>query len=407
MWVITGLSREHDLLFLKNILGPVERNIMTPDTKQNPEYSDWDAWIELNLDNMGQNLEELRRKVKVPVTAVIKANGYGHGLIEVGRYLERKGIDQLFVCKLQEAMQLRNEGVSCPILNFGAICEEDADILVANDITQSVYSTHIHSLNQSGIKLGIKAKVNIHIDAGMGRVGISYRDAMPFIEEVASLKNIQITGTSITLPQDIEFDKEIVDRFLSLCRKVEKSGISLGLKHAASSNGIFASSSHYLNMVRPGILLYGYCDSEELQEENGYRFKPVLQLKSRVADVKDLLPGDSVSYGRNYTAHRSERFALISIGYSDGYPVNAVNRGAVLINGERFPIIAKITANHLEVLLRPDSQIQAGDEVVLIGSQGNEFISAFDVAHWGDVSIYQLLARLNPLLPRKVLSSAL
>jgi alanine racemase len=287
-------------------------------------------------------------------------------------------------------------------LNFGTVGDQDADILVENNITQSVFSTHIHSLNQSGAILGKKAKVNIHIDSAMGRAGISYRDAMPFLEEVASLENIQITGTSITLPQDIEFDKEVVDRFVSLCQGAEAKGITLGVKHAASSNGIFASPTYYLDMIRPGILLYGYCDDEELQNENGDRFKPVLQLKSRVADVKNLLPGDTVSYGRLYKADQEESFALISIGYSDGYPVNAVNKGSVLINGERYPIIAKITANHLEVLLKPDSQVRPGDEVVLIGSQGNDFISAYDVANWGSVSIYQLLARLNPLLPRKV-----
>ena len=376
---------------------------MTINTERHLQYSDWDAWIELNLDNMGHNLEELRRIVNVPVTAVVKANGYGHGLVEVGRYLEQKGIDQLFVCKLQEAMELRNAGVSCPILNFGAVGDQDADILVENDITQSVFSTQIRSLNESGVKLGKKAKVNIHIDTGMGRAGISFRDAKPFLEEIASLENIHVTGTSITLPQDKAFDREVVDRFISLCEEAEANGISLGLKHAASSNGIFASSSYYLDMVRPGILLYGYCDEEELHNENGDRFRPVLQLKSRVADVKHLLPGDTVSYGRLYTAGQEERFALISIGYSDGYPVNVVNKGSVLINGERFPIIAKVTANHIEVLLRPDSQVEPGDEVVLIGSQENDFISAYDVANWGGVSIYQLLARLNPLLPRKVI----
>ena len=365
-------------------------------------YSSYDPWIELNLDNMGANLNNIRKRVKVPIMAVIKANGYGHGLVEVGRYLDQEGIDYLFVCKLQEAVQLRDAGVACPVHNFGPFCPDDADTLVGKDISQSVFSKDVRSLNQSALKTGKKAHVHIHIDAGMGRAGISYRNALPFIEEVASLTGIQIAGTSMTLPQVHEFDRELMERFLALCREAEKKGIALGLKHAASSNGIMASPSFYLDMVRPGIMLYGFYGLAEAQEENRLDLKPVLQLKSRVSAVKDLQPGDTVSYYRTFRAEKKERFALIAIGYSDGYPVKATGKGFVLINGERYPIIARVTANHIEVLLKPESQVQPGDEAVLIGSQGKEDISALEVAQWGEVTVYQLLARLNPFLPRRI-----
>ncbi len=365
-------------------------------------YSSYDPWIELNLENMGANLNNIRKQVNVPIMAVIKANGYGHGLVEVGRYLDQEGIDYLFVCKLQEAVQLRDAGVACPVLNFGPFCPDDADTLVGKDISQSVFSEDVRSLNQAALKTGKKARVHIHIDAGMGRAGISYRDALPFIEEVASLKGIQIAGTSMTLPQVHEFDRELMERFLALCREAEKKGINLGLKHAASSDGIMAFSSFYLDMVRPGTMLYGYYGLAEAQKENRLDLKPVLQLKSRVSAVKDLQPGDTVSYYRTYRAEKKERFALIAIGYSDGYPVKATGKGFVLINGERYPIIARVTANHIEVLLKPESQVQPGDEVVLIGSQGKENISAIELAQWGEVTVYQLLARLNPFLPRRI-----
>ena len=365
-------------------------------------YSSYDPWIELNLENMGANLNNIRKRVNVPIMAVIKANGYGHGLVEVGRYLDQEGIDYLFVCKLQEAVQLRDAGVACPVHNFGPFCPDDADTLVGKDISQSVFSEDVRSLNQAALKTGKKAPVHIHIDAGMGRAGISYRDALPFIEEVASLKGIQIAGTSMTLPQVHDFDRELMERFLALCREAEKKGITLGLKHAASSDGIMAFSSSYLDMVRPGTMLYGYYGLAEAQKENRLDLKPVLQLKSRVSAVKDLQPGDTVSYYRTYRAEKKERFALIAIGYSDGYPVKATGKGFVLINGERYPIIARVTANHIEVLLKPESQVQPGDEVVLIGSQGKENISAIELAQWGEVTVYQLLARLNPFLPRRI-----
>ena len=365
-------------------------------------YSSYDPWIELDLENMGSNLNNIRNRVNARIMAVIKANGYGHGLIEVGRYLDQKGIDYLFVCKLQEAVQLRNAGVACPVHNFGPFCSDDANSLVEMNISQSVYSKDVRSLNQAALKIGKKAHVHIHVDAGMGRAGISYRDALPFIEDVASLKGIHIAGTSMTLPQVPEFDHEIMERFLSLCREAEKKGIDLGLKHAASSDAIMAFPSFCLDMVRPGIMLYGYYHSAETQNENRLDLKPVLQLKSRVSAVKELQPGDTVSYYRTYRAQKKEQFALIAIGYSDGYPVKATGKGFVLINGERYPIIARITANHIEVLLKPESQVQPGDEVVLIGSQGKENISAIEVAPWGEVTVYQLLARLNPFLPRRI-----
>jgi alanine racemase len=364
-------------------------------------YSSYDAWITLDFENMGLNLGKVREQVKVPVMAVIKANAYGHGLIETGRYLEQRGIDHLFVCKLQEAIQLRDAGVSCPVHNFGPLSPDDTDTLVHRGISQSVFTEDVHALNRSASKIGKPADVHIHIDAGMGRAGISDRDALPFIETVSSLKSIRIVGTSITLPQEPEFDQEVMDRFLSLCRNAEKMGISLGLKHAASSDGIMAyPSSFYLDMVRPGILLYGYYASAEAQAEDRLGLKPVLGLKSRVSAVKDLQPGDTVSYHRTYRASKREKFALISIGYSDGYPAKAAGRGFVLIKGERYPVIAKVTANHIEALLGPDTQIQPGDEVVLIGRQGKEQILAVELAKWGEVTNYQLLARLNPLLPR-------
>ena len=366
-------------------------------------YSSLDPWVELNLHNMGSNLSNIRKQISVPVMAVIKANGYGHGLVEVGRYLDRIGIDALFVCKLQEAVQLKDAGVACPVLNFGPFGVEDAETLVGMDISQSVFSEGVRFLDQTAIKMGKTAHVHIHIDAGMGRAGISYRDAMPFIEMVASLEGIHIAGTSMTLPEDHDFDQEIMERFISLCREADTMGISPGLKHAASSDGILTFPSFYLDMVRPGIMLYGFYGNDAVEKENRLDLKPVLQLKSRVTAVKDLRPGDSVSYRRSYRAEKHERFALIAIGYSDGYPVKAVSGGEVLINGERYPVIARVTANHIEVLLRPESNVQPGDEVVLIGSQGKETISALDLARWGEVTVYQLLARLNPFLPRRII----
>lgn len=374
-------------------------NDSRPSLKKPFISSSRDAWIELNLENMRRNLEKVRKKVKVPVMAVIKANAYGHGLKEVGRYLNKIDIDFLMVCKLQEAMELREAGVACPVHNFGPFSSEDANVLIKNNISQSVFTEEVQNLSQTAQKIGTTAKIHIHIDTGMGRMGIPYYKALPYIERVSSLKGIKIIGISTTLTEDDEFDREQLNRFHSLCRNAEKKGLSLGLKHAASSAGIFALKSSYLDLVRPGIVLYGYYPSEKTQKQDSLSLKPVLQLKSRVAAVKTLRRGDSIAYHRAYIAKKREKIAVIPTGYSDGYPFNVIDKGFVLIKGERFPIIGGITANHMEVRLKLDSPIAPGDETVLIGSQGKDKITANEVARWAEVSTYKILLCLNPLLP--------
>jgi alanine racemase len=359
-----------------------------------------DPWIELNLENMTWNLNQIRKVARVPVMAVIKANGYGHGLVDIGRHLEKVGIDYLMVGKLQEALLLREKGVSAPILNFGPFSAKDAEAIIQNNISQSVFDKKVSSLSEAALKLRKRAKVHIHVDTGMARMGISYRDALPYIKTVSSLKGVLVEGISTALTEDDEFDKEQLSRFLSLCEEAEKEGISLGLKHAASSDGVLDSPSSHLDMVRPGIALYGYYPSEKTQKEDRLALRPVLQLKCRVVDVKTLQPGDSVSYHRKYTAQKMEKIAIIPVGYSDGYPHNVINKAFVLIKGKRFPLIAAVTANHCAALLEENSSISPGDEVVLLGSQGKEKITAEEIAAWAEVSAYKILISLSPFLPK-------
>lgn len=360
------------------------------------------VWIELNLDNMGWNLKQIKNVAGVPVMAVIKANAYGHGIGNVGLYLDQQGIDSLMVGKFQEAVQLRNKGISCPIHNFGPLSESDTKWLVEHRVSQSVFSDEIYALDSTALRIGKKALVHIHIDTGMGRMGIPYREAPSYIDKVARLSGIKIMGISTTLTEDNKYDKTQLDRFNDICQGFKEDEIPLGLRHAASSGGIFTMPSAYLDMVRPGITLYGYYPSETTQAEDKLSLRPVLQLKTRVAAVKTLRSGDSVSYHRAYKAKKKEKIGVLPIGYSDGYPTTAVNKGSVLIRGELNPIIASITANHMEVLLSKDSPVSVGDEAILIGTQEKTTISAYDVAQWAEISVYKILLSLNPLLPKRI-----
>jgi alanine racemase len=369
---------------------------------QNSSYDD--VWIELKLENMGWNLEQIRKFVKVPIMAVIKCNGYGHGLVEVGRYLDQKKIDALMVVSLPEALKLREAGVSCPVHNFGPLHEDAAEILINKNISQSIFTEKAQKLNTAALKIGKRIDVHIHVDTGMARMGIPYYEALSYIKKVAGWKGLRIKGISTAMSEDNELDKEQIKRFEILCKHAESEGISLGIKHAVSTTGIFSQRSSYLDMVRPGLLFFGYYPSQEVREKfKEITLKPVLQLKSRVAVVRNLRPGDPVSYNKSYVAKTREKIAVIPVGYSNGYPYNAQGKTFVLINGERCPVVAYMSANHMEVLLKPDSNVSMEDEVVLLGTQGKEEITADDIAEWTGVSSYKVMIWLNPLMPRIIL----
>lgn len=365
-----------------------------------------ESWIELNLNNIKWNLNRIKQKVKTLVMGVIKANAYGHCLVEFGKYLDEIGIDALMVCKLQEAVKLRESKVSCPIYNFGPVIPENTHILVKYNISQFLHSGDFEEMSRRAEELGEKINVHIHVDTGMHRMGFPYENVISVIKQASLLKGLSISGISTTLCEDKQFDKIQLKRLQSIYDESKNLGINLGARHAASSAGIFESESLYLDMIRPGITLYGYYPNQETKQEDSLSLRPVLEFKSRVVDVKTLNPGESVSYHRAYKVKKKGKIAVIPVGYSDGYPYPSLGKAEVIIRGKKYPVINTITANHIEVLLGPESKISAGDEVTLVGVQGNERITADEVAEWAGISNYKVLIGLNPLIPRCTLRSS-
>jgi len=362
----------------------------------------YDPWIELNVAHLGWNLSQIKKRVKVPVMAVIKGNAYGHGLAEIGRALERHGVDQLMVAKLQEAVLLRECGVRVPILNFGPLHESDADVIIQHDISQSVFTSDVNGLNAYAVAQGKKARVHIHVDTGMTRMGISARKALPYIEAVSKLGGIVVEGISSTFTEGEELDKEQLRIFIDVCQKASAKGIRIGLRHIASSDAVLDMPESYLDMVRPGTCLYGAYPNQKTQEADPLKLRPVMQLKCRVVALKTLEPGGGVSYHHRYKAQKREKIAILAVGYSDGYPPRAMGKARVLIQGKRLPLIASITANHCEVLLGEMSSVKKGDEVVLLGTQGKESIWSPEIGEWDGTSSYKIMFGMSPFLPRVV-----
>ncbi|HDR16629.1 MAG TPA: alanine racemase, partial [Desulfobacteraceae bacterium] len=360
-----------------------------------------ESWIELNPDHIQWNLKQIRQKVKVPIMAVIKANAYGHGLVEFGKILDQSGIDALMVCELQEAVTLRESSISCPIYNFGPVIPQNTDILIQHNISQFLHSGDIQELSRQAEKRNANTNCHIHIDTGMHRMGFPCENALPVIQMASALKGLSISGISTTLTEDKDFDKVQLQTLQSIYDKAKALSIDLGMRHAASSAGIFESESYFLDMTRPGIVLYGYYPNERTLKEDALSLRPVLSFNSRVVDVKTVEPGESVSYLREYKAKQREKIAVIPVGYSSGYPVSG--KAQVLIQGKRYPVLDTITANHMEAKLSLDSSVAPGDQVTMIGTQGNESITADDLASWAGISNYKALIRLNPTIPRRVM----
>ncbi len=364
-----------------------------------------DPRLEIHLGDIAFNLAQIRKRVgSRSIMVVIKANAYGHGLTEVGRWLAAKGTEFLAVGKLWEAIRLRECGVKTPILNLGpCFSAAEAREIVARDITQTVHGSEYRLLAEAARRSGRQAKAHLKVDTGLGRVGVPHDLALGFLEKVAANKEIQIGGIYTTLTEDPDHDKLQLRRFARVCQAATTKGIHLGLRHAASSAGILSNKDAWLDMVRPGITVYGHYPSTKEARLREIELRPASALKTRVMYVKTLRPGDSVSYHRAFVARRETRLATLAVGYSDGYPHQAAGKAQVLLGAKRFPSVALVTSNHMTVdVTGASGDVKSGQEAVLFGSQGDATIGAEEVAAWAGTSVYKVLIEMNPLLPRRL-----
>jgi len=369
-----------------------------------PPATSWDPWLEIDTANLLWNLRQIQARVGgKKVMAVVKANAYGHGLVDTTRALAAAGVEHFLVGKLDEARQLRQAGIRGEILNFGPFSEAEAEEIVRLGIAQNVYDDRAQWLDRAAQRAGRRARVHMKVDTGLGRVGVPHDQALDFIERLARLRGLRMAGVFTTFTEDAEFDRVQLARFRDICDRAAQRGIALGLRHAASSAAIldFPESYEQLDMVRPGIMLYGLYPSSRAAQQRKLALRPVLSLKVRVAQVKTLAPGESVSYHRAFLARQPERIATLAVGYSDGLPRELVEKGNALVAGRRCPLVA-ISANATIARLG-DAPAAAGDEAVLLGAQGGEEITAGEMAQWAGGSVYAVVIEMSALLPRRYL----
>jgi len=364
--------------------------------------SSFDPWVEIHRDNLRHNVQEISRRVGGrPILAVIKNNGYGMGVANVARLLvPQSEIFGFAVVKFHEAISLRDAGIRKPVLLMGPFDEKNLEEAAARDIMPMVYAPMGPALDKIAAKLQKPVALHICVDTGIGRVGVPYYQAAPLIRDLASRKSVQVRGTMMTFAEDMEFDKEQLRRFHETCSALEKEGVALGKKHAASSFTLFQHPDAFLDMVRPGMAIYGIYSENEFRRAGVMDLRPAISLKARVAYVKKLRQGDSAGYNRAYMAKEDVWVATLPVGHADGWPRMAAKGAKVRINGELFPVIASVSASHCIVEIGREERVKISDTATLFdGQQGSR---PEDVSEVCGASVYDLTMHLNALLPRRI-----
>jgi len=367
--------------------------------------SSFDPWVEIHRENLRHNVQEISRRASSrPILAVIKNNGYGMGVTNVAELLEpQPEIFGFAVVKLHEAFSLRDAGIRKPVLLLGPFDERNLEDAVARRIMPMIYTPLGPALDKIAAKTQKPVPLHICIDTGIGRVGVPYREAPPLVRDLAARKSVQIHGTMMTFTEDPDFDKEQLRRFQETCAALEKEGIALGKKHAASSFGLFEHPEAFLDMVRPGMAIYGIYSENEFRHTAIMDLRPAISLKARVIYVKKLRKGDSAGYNRAYMAKDDIWVATLPVGHADGWPRNAAlarEKGAkVRINNNLFPVIASVSASHCIVEVGREERVKIGDIATFFDWQPGS--RPEDVSESCGASVYDLTMHLNPLLPRR------
>ena len=345
------------------------------------------CWAEISLSAIGHNIEEVRKRLApgVRLLAVIKADAYGHGAVRVGKYLEDR-VNYFAVATLEEAVELRENGIRLPILILGYTSPSQYEDLVAFDITQTIYSRETAELlNREAANQGKRAGIHIALDTGMTRIGfqVTEEDA-DVIADIGRLPHLKMEGLFTHFACADQKDKTYcsgqLEKFNRMVRMLEERKVEIPLKHVCNSAGIMEFDDFRYDMVRSGIVTYGLYPSEEVRKER-LDLIPALEWKSRVIHVKEVGNGLGVSYGATYVTHEGRtRIATVSAGYADGYPRALSSKGRVLIHGQYAPILGRVCMDQFMVDVSGIPDVRVEDVVTLVGRDGENSISIEEIA---------------------------
>ncbi len=360
----------------------------------------------IDIKKLRDNVRAIRKAVDgTAIMAIVKANAYGHGAIGVSRVLRSEGTEFLGVAFAKEGAALREAGDAGPIVVLIPSFPEEAYLFCKYDLRAAISSEEfLIALSREAKKRNYRAKVHLHIDTGMNRDGINAGKALAFYKKYGSLPNVEIEGISThfaTAASDLDFARKQLRIFNETLEKLKSEGARFKYAHASNSGAIINLPEARFNLVRPGLALYGYsCGGFG----NSLNLSPILTLKSQVAVVRRIEPGESVGYDRLFVAERASNIATVPIGYGDGYFRNLTGKAKCLIGGKKYPIVGSICMDELMVDCG-DDEIKPGDEAVLIGSMNGQSIWADELARQAGTITYEITSAISDRVPRVFVES--
>ncbi len=356
------------------------------------------CWVEVDLDALRQNVAAIRRRLRpeTGLTAVVKADAYGHGLPQVAGALMQCGVEAFAVANLAEALVIRHVGGGgWPVLLFGSCLPFEVEKIVEQRLTPTLSSLEeAQWFEKEAARQQVTLPVQIEVDTGMGRVGFWHEEAADQIRQVAALPHLRIEALYTHFPsadENLKVTRQELDAFLRVAERLRSTGMAMPRLHAANSAALLNVPEAVLDMVRPGLIMYGICPAGCHAED----FHPVLSFKARVAFVKTVPAGRSISYGQTFVAKEPMKIATVAAGYGDGFSRHLSNAAEVLIGGKRCRVAGRVTMDQIMVDVTALPHVNSGDVAVLIGRQEDAEISAAEIAQWSGTIAWEVLCGIT------------
>ncbi len=366
------------------------------------------TWAEIDLDRLQSNLRRIKNAAgNSLVMAVVKADAYGHGAVMAARALCEAGADWLAVSNLDEAIQLRNAGLISPMLILSYTPPEEVALLAKHNITQTVVSsTHAKALSDAAVKANVTLDVHIKVDTGMTRVGFLAETTAGTVDDIAAACALPALNPSGIFthfavadePQGDDFTRAQFERFMSIVNALEEKGVTFALRHCCNSAATLRYPDMHLDMVRPGLILYGLYPDAWM--ETTLPLDPVMSLRTHVSHVKTVPADTAISYGRQYTTSEEEAIATVPIGYADGYTRRAQGKAYMLINGEKAPVRGRICMDQCMLDVSGIDGVEAGTLVTAFGRDKGVDLPVETYAAWSDTINYEIVCAVGKRVPR-------
>ena len=374
------------------------------------------TWIEISKSSLENNIQQLRRIIgkKTILCPCVKANAYGHGLIETSKIFLNAGADWLSVNSVYEAQALRHAGINAPLYILGYVPLDSIELALELDCRLVVYNHEtLKAISSATANTRNTAKIHLKVETGTNRQGILTKDLKKFAQIAKTFKNIEIEGLSthfanIEDTTDHSYAELQLKRFTEAASSLKKAGIDIPILHCANSAATILFEKTRFNMVRPGISCYGMWPSAETYDaysheiKNGFKLSPALTWKAKIAQIKNIPAGDSVGYGCTYKTVRETTIAIIPVGYYDGYD-RSITTGHVLINDQKAPIRGRVCMNIILADITDIKDVKTENEVILMGSSKSTAIPAEDFAAWAGTINYEVTTRINERIPRIII----